>query len=358
MCITANNIHKLNHQIWAADWSSESRGYVAGVAGSGQARRHITHPFFKPGITDVRGHHEPLNVFSDEAEPRCSEALGTRWARPRVQTSSEKCAYSGSARPVDSCGSLSSDNTAPGIVSGHSPGETKTKRPTSKAPFTGRVYSSVQGGKPHPVKQPSSVASMGSNRLSAERRAHAAGAIADSAVSRISHLLEERHQAAHSFVPEPTAEASCVSPTAESAFSTLLECMHAKHLNVISVFRSFDTDCSGSLDAMELKQALWRLGVRLSLAQWQSILKVIDSDDSGFVDYSEFMEMLKEYRRGGWRYIEWMQKNRRSKWKDQATRVQQGSTKVGGRSSDARLRRTECAFVGSRPDLNSAANGL
>lgn len=57
-------------------------------------------------------------------------------------------------------------------------------------------------------------------------------------------------------------------------------------------FNLFDTDGSGSIDVKELKAAMRALGFQVKKAEIRKMLVDIDKDDSGAVEYDEFVDMM------------------------------------------------------------------
>ena len=57
-------------------------------------------------------------------------------------------------------------------------------------------------------------------------------------------------------------------------------------------FSLFDTDGSGSIDAKELKAAMRALGFQVKKADVRKMIADIDKDDSGTIDFQEFVDMM------------------------------------------------------------------
>ena len=57
-------------------------------------------------------------------------------------------------------------------------------------------------------------------------------------------------------------------------------------------FNLFDTDNSGSIDVKELKAAMRALGFQVKKAEIRKLLVDIDKDDSGAVEFDEFVDMM------------------------------------------------------------------
>ena len=60
-------------------------------------------------------------------------------------------------------------------------------------------------------------------------------------------------------------------------------------------FDSFDANHSRSIDFSELKNLIKILGVNFSRAQIQEIFKEIDEDESGTIEFDEFLKLMQKY---------------------------------------------------------------
>ena len=58
--------------------------------------------------------------------------------------------------------------------------------------------------------------------------------------------------------------------------------------------RVFDKDCNGFISAAELRQALANFGQKLSEEEVDEIIKEVDFDGDGQIDYAEFVSMMKK----------------------------------------------------------------
>ena len=58
--------------------------------------------------------------------------------------------------------------------------------------------------------------------------------------------------------------------------------------------RVFDKDCNGFISAAELRQALANFGQKLSEKEVDEIIKEVDFDGDGQIDYAEFVSMMKK----------------------------------------------------------------
>jgi Ca2+-binding EF-hand superfamily protein len=72
------------------------------------------------------------------------------------------------------------------------------------------------------------------------------------------------------------------------AAATMFERLHSKD-DARRVFHEFDKDESGSLDASELAEVAKTLGVTLSDAQLEGMVKLLDRDGDGLIDIEEFI---------------------------------------------------------------------
>ena len=58
--------------------------------------------------------------------------------------------------------------------------------------------------------------------------------------------------------------------------------------------RVFDKDCNGFISAAELRQALTNLGQKLTEEEVDEMIKEVDFDGDGQIDYAEFLSMMKK----------------------------------------------------------------
>jgi len=61
---------------------------------------------------------------------------------------------------------------------------------------------------------------------------------------------------------------------------------------LLDVFKTFDKDGGGTIDALELKNGLATLGVSLSLKDVEELMLEVDEDGSGEIDYKELVDYL------------------------------------------------------------------
>ena len=60
------------------------------------------------------------------------------------------------------------------------------------------------------------------------------------------------------------------------------------------VFAQFDRDCSGAIDARELRDALRKLGVDMTVPDAQEMLDKYDADKSGTIELNEFRKLAED----------------------------------------------------------------
>eukprot|EP00930_Biecheleria_cincta_P046401 TRINITY_DN319_c0_g1_i1.p1 TRINITY_DN319_c0_g1~~TRINITY_DN319_c0_g1_i1.p1 ORF type:complete len:1076 (+),score=224.38 TRINITY_DN319_c0_g1_i1:64-3291(+) len=66
---------------------------------------------------------------------------------------------------------------------------------------------------------------------------------------------------------------------------------------VKSVFENFDKDKSGSLDTDEIEAVMTSLGITPFKAQIAAAIEVVDEDETGTIDFKEFVHLLTVYRK-------------------------------------------------------------
>ena len=69
--------------------------------------------------------------------------------------------------------------------------------------------------------------------------------------------------------------------------------VEGKSKYIRKVFRDFDEDFDGTVNHEEFKKGLEHLGVKLDDKKFNMLLKLVDQDESGSVDYLEFSNVLK-----------------------------------------------------------------
>ncbi|CAK9058284.1 unnamed protein product [Durusdinium trenchii] len=63
-----------------------------------------------------------------------------------------------------------------------------------------------------------------------------------------------------------------------------------------TVFNKFDTYGNDEIDVKELQQVLMYLGIPTTLAECQDVAEIVDLDDSGYVDFQEFLMCMRLFR--------------------------------------------------------------
>jgi len=66
------------------------------------------------------------------------------------------------------------------------------------------------------------------------------------------------------------------------------------HIRLKRVFDEIDTDNSGELDDEEIKAVLKKLGIEMSQRQINGILKDMDEDGNGKIDFKEFCDFFSD----------------------------------------------------------------
>jgi calcium-dependent protein kinase len=69
--------------------------------------------------------------------------------------------------------------------------------------------------------------------------------------------------------------------------------VYLKENNLKNAFEYFDKDGSGTITLDELKESLCGDDLLLDETELESIIKEVDSNDDGMIDYKEFLEMMK-----------------------------------------------------------------
>jgi len=67
--------------------------------------------------------------------------------------------------------------------------------------------------------------------------------------------------------------------------------------NLRSAFQEFDTDNSGSLGPLELRYALSKIGISVIDHEFELMVRMIDQDGNGTVEFVEFMDAVEFYGR-------------------------------------------------------------
>ena len=70
--------------------------------------------------------------------------------------------------------------------------------------------------------------------------------------------------------------------------------MPARREWMLDVFRSFDKNSDGTIDKSELTAVFVELGKKMPEAHIDRLMKIKDQDDSGSLDYVEFVDALSK----------------------------------------------------------------
>ena len=75
---------------------------------------------------------------------------------------------------------------------------------------------------------------------------------------------------------------------------------HTYRVNLCShgvpqLFRTFDKDNSGTISWKELQGAMKKLGTSLSKSDARTMLKSVDDDGNGAIDFEEFLSLVDLY---------------------------------------------------------------
>ena len=73
----------------------------------------------------------------------------------------------------------------------------------------------------------------------------------------------------------------------------IAEKVEQKSKNVRVVFRKFDEDSSGSVNAAEFRAGLASLGIALADNEFNKLMAIVDADGGGCINYGEFAQKLK-----------------------------------------------------------------
>lgn len=77
--------------------------------------------------------------------------------------------------------------------------------------------------------------------------------------------------------------------------ATLEQSLFLKEQNLRNAFKMFDINKDGKISAEEIKQILGgQKTIQVDENQWEDILREVDVDGDGCVDYEEFIQMMKQ----------------------------------------------------------------
>jgi len=63
-----------------------------------------------------------------------------------------------------------------------------------------------------------------------------------------------------------------------------------------AVFNKFDAFCHDEIDVQELQQVLMYVGIPTTISDCQMVAEIVDLDDSGYVDFQEFLMCMRLFR--------------------------------------------------------------
>jgi calmodulin len=67
------------------------------------------------------------------------------------------------------------------------------------------------------------------------------------------------------------------------------------NLELKQCFDLFDADGSGSISSCELKKALEALGIKATDSEVRILMKSMDADNSGCIDFDEFTNVMADH---------------------------------------------------------------
>lgn len=73
---------------------------------------------------------------------------------------------------------------------------------------------------------------------------------------------------------------------------------YTQEKNIKQAFQYFDKDNSGTITTEELKQCLQSEDQTLTDEEAFKLIKEVDNNDDGMIDYTEFLEMMKAKQNG------------------------------------------------------------
>lgn len=95
---------------------------------------------------------------------------------------------------------------------------------------------------------------------------------------------------------KPNLSASDLDAATTGAMNRMIDHLVDRKAVLTKLFRTVDTDQSGTIDAIELGNALNTLGLKLSRQELRAIMQRLDSDGNGSIDLPEFIEHFKAER--------------------------------------------------------------
>ncbi len=104
---------------------------------------------------------------------------------------------------------------------------------------------------------------------------------------------------------EKAAAESRLQTVSGRVLSLLLDHATARRMNVLRVFHRFDVDESGQLDSDELLLAMSRLGIVISQADIQQLMRELDGDGGGTVSIAEFWQAVRQTKKDRYTIAAW-----------------------------------------------------
>ena len=69
--------------------------------------------------------------------------------------------------------------------------------------------------------------------------------------------------------------------------------------HLLEVFKEFDSDGSGQIDASELHGLLTKMGGKITLVKAQNMIDEVDPNGDGTIDFMEFMKLVQQDQKMG-----------------------------------------------------------
>merc|ERR1711974_275535 len=83
----------------------------------------------------------------------------------------------------------------------------------------------------------------------------------------------------------------------ENPLIVLMEFCRLQNLRLVDMFKSIDTDGSQALSYQEFQEGLEKVNIPLPTESLQTLLRFLDRDGDGYVDFKELMEGQREYKK-------------------------------------------------------------
>ncbi|GMH74551.1 hypothetical protein TrRE_jg13455 [Triparma retinervis] len=95
-----------------------------------------------------------------------------------------------------------------------------------------------------------------------------------------------------SFVVEETEEMAILEEEVVTVIRNRLKEMQAKKTLLAKVFKSIDKTGGGKLNVKELKEAMMKMGVHLTMSKFRRLFRLMDSTRSGGISYPDFHNLI------------------------------------------------------------------